>query len=201
MTKERQSSSSSGIAATLRMPHFRHIAAAQQPRAGPIRDNGAKCPAIARRSLVEAIVFMALAKRSGPREGFSSSGCILRAPASPRPPRFARGQVTPDRQKCFDGTTNFNQDPALFLPRMTSTLITVFAWRLRTMLAGFLVLSAVAGIVAMGATIALSMPIWVTLAVYPTIGSLTLLVCAITWSGRNTAAARDSRLQQQHSHG
>lgn len=69
------------------------------------------------------------------------------------------------------------------------------------MLAGFLVLSAVAGIVAMGATIALSMPIWVTLAVYPIIGSLTLLVCAITWSGRNTAAARDSRLQQQHSHG
>ncbi len=69
------------------------------------------------------------------------------------------------------------------------------------MLAGFVILSAAIGFVAMGATIALSMPVWITLAVYPAIGSLTLLICAAASIMRSPAETPHASLNQRHSHG
>jgi hypothetical protein len=69
------------------------------------------------------------------------------------------------------------------------------------MLAGFVILSAAIGVVAMGATIALSLPTWITLAAYPAICSLTLLICAAVWSIRATPETPHSRLRRVHQHG
>ena len=69
------------------------------------------------------------------------------------------------------------------------------------MLAGFVILSAAIGVVAMGATIALSLPTWITLAAYPAICSLTLLICAATWSIRTTGGTAQTHLRRQHLHG
>jgi hypothetical protein len=84
---------------------------------------------------------------------------------------------------------------------MASILMTVFSWRLRKMLAGFVILSAAIGVMAMGATIALSLPTWITLAAYPAICSLTLLICAAAWSIRTTAKAPRTQMHRQHLHG
>jgi hypothetical protein len=100
----------------------------------------------------------------------------------------------------FDRATNFNQNPATFLPRIASIFDFSFAWRLRKMLAGFVLLSAVIGMVVVGATIALSMPTWVTLAAYPTICSLSLLLCAALWNIRNNAGAARDGMGRQHLH-
>jgi len=69
------------------------------------------------------------------------------------------------------------------------------------MLAGFVILSAAIGVVAMAATIALSLPTWITLAAYPAICSLTLLICGAAWSLRSTAEAPNGRLHRRPSHG
>jgi VIT1/CCC1 family predicted Fe2+/Mn2+ transporter len=83
---------------------------------------------------------------------------------------------------------------------MTSILNMFFAWRLYKMLAGFVLLSAAIGVLVMAATVALSMPTWITLAAYPAICSLTLLICAAVWSIRTTAPSARDRLHRQHSH-
>lgn len=69
------------------------------------------------------------------------------------------------------------------------------------MLAGFIILSAAIGVVAMGATIALSLPTWITLATYPAVCSLTLLICAAVWNIRTTERTSHARLHRQHLHG
>ncbi len=68
------------------------------------------------------------------------------------------------------------------------------------MLAGFVLLSAAIGFLAMGATIALSLPTWITLAVYPATCSLTLLIFAAAWSIRTTADAQHTNLHRRHLH-
>lgn len=68
------------------------------------------------------------------------------------------------------------------------------------MLAGFILLSAAIGMVAMAATVALSLPMWITLVTYPAICSLTLLLCAAVWNIRTSAPARSDRLNPQPSH-
>jgi hypothetical protein len=84
---------------------------------------------------------------------------------------------------------------------MASNLTLFFSWRLRKMLAGFVLLSAAIGVMAMGATVALSMPTWMTLAAYPAICSLTLLICAALQSIRTTTSAPRNQLHRRHSHG
>lgn len=69
------------------------------------------------------------------------------------------------------------------------------------MLAGFVLLSAAIGFLAVGATIALSMPTWITLAAYPATCSLTLLICAAAWSIRATADAPRTNTHRRHLHG
>ena len=69
------------------------------------------------------------------------------------------------------------------------------------MLAGFVLLSAAIGILTMGATVALSLPTWMTLAAYPATCSLTLLICAAAWSIRSRAEAPHGQLHRRHLHG
>ncbi len=69
------------------------------------------------------------------------------------------------------------------------------------MLAGFVLLSAAIGMVVVGATIALSLPTWVSLAAYPAICSLTLLVCAAMYSIRTQAMNPRQTLRHRPSHG
>lgn len=69
------------------------------------------------------------------------------------------------------------------------------------MLAGFVLLSAVIGFLAMGATIALSLPTWITLAAYPATCSLTLLIVAAAVSIRTTADAPRTQMRRRHLHG
>jgi hypothetical protein len=76
-----------------------------------------------------------------------------------------------------------------------------FAWELHDMLAGFVLLSAAIGMVVVGATIALSLPTWITLAAYPAFCSLSLLVCAAVWSIRTGSGAAPKNLSARHSHG
>jgi hypothetical protein len=84
---------------------------------------------------------------------------------------------------------------------MTSILVKHFAWRLRQMLAGLVLLSAAIGMVVVGATVALSVPAWMALAAYPAICSLSLLICAAVWSIRTTASQPGKGLRQRPSHG
>lgn len=69
------------------------------------------------------------------------------------------------------------------------------------MLAGFVLLSAAIGVLAMGVTVALSLPAWMTLASYPAICSLTLLICAATVSIRSRAGAPRTQMHHRHLHG
>lgn len=69
------------------------------------------------------------------------------------------------------------------------------------MLAGFVLLSAAIGMLVVGATIVLSLPTWITLAAYPAICSLTLLICASVWSIRSVSPAGHDRMHRQPSHG
>ncbi|MCU0902974.1 MAG: hypothetical protein MUE83_03755 [Tabrizicola sp.] len=55
--------------------------------------------------------------------------------------------------------------------------------------------------VVVGATIALSLPTWVSLAAYPAICSLTLLVCAAMYSIRTQAMNPRQTLRHRPSHG
>lgn len=69
------------------------------------------------------------------------------------------------------------------------------------MLAGFVLLSAAIGVLAMGATVALSLPAWMTLASYPVVCSLMLLICAATFSIRSRVEAPRPQMQRRQIHG
>jgi hypothetical protein len=53
-----------------------------------------------------------------------------------------------------------------------------FAWGLKHMVAGLVLVSAAVGMVAMAAAFLLSVPVWVALLCYPVVCSLTLLLAA-----------------------
>jgi hypothetical protein len=69
------------------------------------------------------------------------------------------------------------------------------------MIAGFVLVSAMVGMIAVGLTVALSLPLWITLAAYPAISSLTLLMAAALWNIRSTAPASREALSVNYSHG
>jgi len=69
------------------------------------------------------------------------------------------------------------------------------------MIAGFVSVSAVVGMIVMGLTVAFSLPLWITLAAYPAISSLTLLMAAAPWNIRSTAPASCDPLPAYYSHG
>lgn len=66
------------------------------------------------------------------------------------------------------------------------------------MIAGFVLFSAVIGMLVMGAAFALSLPLWIAVIAYPAISSLTLLLCAALWSIRDSGSAASERLHPQH---
>ena len=62
------------------------------------------------------------------------------------------------------------------------------------MLAGLVLISTAVGMVAVVATLVLSLPFWMTLVAYPAVCSLTLLLSAAMWTIRNDPTARDRSL-------
>lgn len=82
---------------------------------------------------------------------------------------------------------------------MTGILIIQFAWGLREMLAGYVLLSAVIGTIFVGAIIALNVPVWIALVAYPAICSLTMLLCAAAWNIRTSTTATENRMSRRYS--
>ncbi|TXG76240.1 MAG: hypothetical protein E6R11_08360 [Rhodocyclaceae bacterium] len=65
-----------------------------------------------------------------------------------------------------------------------------FAWGLKHMVAGLVLVSAAVGMVAMAAAFLLSVPVWVALLGYPVVCSLTLLLAATVSALRATQPAQ-----------
>jgi hypothetical protein len=86
--------------------------------------------------------------------------------------------------------TQIHQNAATILPRYASTLIMFFAWGLKHMVAGLVLVSAAVGMVAMAAAFLLSVPVWVALLGYPVVCSLTLLLAATVSALRATQPAQ-----------
>lgn len=63
------------------------------------------------------------------------------------------------------------------------------------MIAGFLLLSGVIGILTTGVALALGAPTWIALLAYPVISSMSLLLWASMWSVRAGVAAHPDRLR------
>lgn len=71
------------------------------------------------------------------------------------------------------------------------------AWGIRQMIAGMVLFSAVVGMVTVAAALAMSVPIWMALAAYPAVCSLTLLMTAALMTVRNRQTARPDILHSQ----
>lgn len=84
--------------------------------------------------------------------------------------------------------TQIHLNAATFLPRHTGNVILFFAWGLKHMIAGMVLFSATVGLVVMTAAVALSVPMWVALAGYPVVCSLTLTLAATLSALRPTRA-------------
>ena len=69
------------------------------------------------------------------------------------------------------------------------------------MIAGFVLLSAAVGIVFIGVSVALSVPVWIAAAACPAVCSLTLLLISGLWSLRNTDHAAVEALPRTYLHG
>lgn len=65
------------------------------------------------------------------------------------------------------------------------------------MIAGMVLFSAVVGMVTVAAALAMSVPIWMALAAYPAVCSLTLLMTAALMTVRNRQTARSDILHSQ----
>lgn len=65
------------------------------------------------------------------------------------------------------------------------------------MIAGMVLFSAVVGMVTVAAALAMSVPIWMALAAYPAVCSLTLLMTAALMTVRNRQTARPDILHSQ----
>lgn len=63
------------------------------------------------------------------------------------------------------------------------------------MIAGFLLLSAIVGILATGVAFSLDAPTWVALLAYPVVSSMSLLLWASMWSVRASVAPTADRMQ------
>jgi heme A synthase len=72
-----------------------------------------------------------------------------------------------------------------------------FAWGLKHMIEGLVMLSALVGLVAMGGAVALSVPLWIALALYPAACSLTLLLMAAIMNFRATQTAQTATMMRQ----
>ena len=71
------------------------------------------------------------------------------------------------------------------------------AWGIRQMIAGMVLFSAVVGMVTVAAALAMSVPLWMALAAYPAVCSLTLLMTAALMTVRNRQTARSDILHSQ----
>lgn len=69
------------------------------------------------------------------------------------------------------------------------------------MIAGFVLLSAAVGMIFIGASVALSVPVWIAVAASPAVCSLTLLLISGLWSLRSTAPSAIEALPHTYSHG
>lgn len=69
-----------------------------------------------------------------------------------------------------------------------------FAWGLKSMIAGLVLVSAMVGLVAMAAAVFLSVPLWVALLGYPVVCSLTLLLAATLSSLRVTQPSQSVQM-------
>jgi hypothetical protein len=92
------------------------------------------------------------------------------------------------------GQPQIHPNPATILPFTKSKLVTGIAWGLRQMVAGLVLFSVAVGAVAVAASIALSLPAWITIATYPMICSLTLLLTAAIQSRRQDFAHQKGKL-------
>ena len=87
-----------------------------------------------------------------------------------------------------DSGTQIYPNAATILPRHASSVIMFFAWGLKHMIAGLVLVSAMVGLVAMATAVFLSVPVWIALLGYPVVCSLTLLLAATLSSLRATQA-------------
>lgn len=72
-----------------------------------------------------------------------------------------------------------------------------FAWGLKHMLAGLVLMSAMIGLVAVSGALALSVPTWVALMLYPAVCSLSLLSLAAIGNLRTGSSRATAVLRQQ----
>lgn len=72
-----------------------------------------------------------------------------------------------------------------------------FAWGLKHMLAGLVMMSGLMGLLVMAAAFALSAPVWMALALYPVSCSLTLLLMATIMNFRSARPASGAPLLRQ----
>jgi len=69
------------------------------------------------------------------------------------------------------------------------------------MIAGFVLLSAAVGMIFIGVSVALSVPVVVAAAACPAVCSLTLLMISALWSMRTSGSAGHDALPRPYSHG
>lgn len=87
---------------------------------------------------------------------------------------------------------------ATILPRRACNLIVFFAWGLKHMLAGLVLLSAAVGLVVTGGAFTLAVPAWFALVLYPAICSLAMLTSAAIMALRAPQSAHAAQgLRQQ----
>lgn len=90
--------------------------------------------------------------------------------------------------------TQIHPSAATILPRYASSVILFFAWGLKHMIAGLVLVSAAVGLVAMAAAVFLSVPAWIVLVGYPVVCSLTLLLAATFLGLRSTQAPQTAQM-------
>lgn len=104
--------------------------------------------------------------------------------------------IRPSRGIAARGT-QIHPNAATILPRYASSLNVFFAWGLKHMIAGLVLVSAAVGLMAVAAGILLSVPTWLILVGYPVVSSLTLMLAA-TFSGlRATQATQTAQILHQ----
>lgn len=99
-----------------------------------------------------------------------------------------------------DNTVNATQihpRAATILPRVTCKLTVSFAWGLKHMLAGLVLVSAMIGLLAVGSAIALSVPTGLALILYPVVCSLSLLTLAAIGSRRSSRSLQPASMVRQ----
>ena len=114
--------------------------------------------------------------------------CKVQFRQSCQPQERSRGMPATPRWQIHE--TQILPNAATILPRRACNLVMFFAWGLKHMLAGLVLLSAAVGLVGMGVAFTLAVPAWVALALYPAICSLMMLTSAAILSRRATQSAQ-----------